>query len=185
MTLTLEKHFGDRVALRPLSTFQSGRSYFRRVLLVQEYSGHPVEMVPSGCDSTRSVRSLRSQILKNKVPARPPASGWKVSVPEPCQGLPLRYAQHRNDGCVLDEGAPAPLRSAHRGRAPWLEDWRHRRSAADGLPLTMATAPEQYDGIVVGGGPAGATAATVLAQHGHRVLLLERDHFPATMSASR
>jgi flavin-dependent dehydrogenase len=42
----------------------------------------------------------------------------------------------------------------------------------------MATAPEQYDGIVVGGGPAGATAATVLAQHGHRVLLLERDHFP-------
>ena len=42
----------------------------------------------------------------------------------------------------------------------------------------MATAPEQYDGIVVGGGPAGATAATVLAQHGHRVLLLERDQFP-------
>ena len=35
-----------------------------------------------------------------------------------------------------------------------------------------------YDGIVVGGGPAGATAATVLAQHGRRVLLLERDQFP-------
>ena len=42
----------------------------------------------------------------------------------------------------------------------------------------MTIAPEQYDGIVLGGGPAGATAATVLAQHGHRVLLLERDHFP-------
>lgn len=35
-----------------------------------------------------------------------------------------------------------------------------------------------YDGIVVGGGPAGATAATVLAQHGRRVLLLEREQFP-------
>ena len=44
MTMTLERHFGDRVALRPLSTFTVGHSYFRRVLLVQEYSGRPVEM---------------------------------------------------------------------------------------------------------------------------------------------
>lgn len=36
----------------------------------------------------------------------------------------------------------------------------------------------EYDGIVVGGGPAGATAATVLAQHGRKVLLLERETFP-------
>ena len=35
-----------------------------------------------------------------------------------------------------------------------------------------------YDAIVVGGGPAGSTAATVLAQHGRRVLLLERETFP-------
>ena len=34
------------------------------------------------------------------------------------------------------------------------------------------------DAIVVGGGPAGATTATVLAQHGRRVLLLERESFP-------
>ena len=35
-----------------------------------------------------------------------------------------------------------------------------------------------YDAIVVGGGPAGATTATVLAQHGRRVILLERESFP-------
>jgi flavin-dependent dehydrogenase len=32
--------------------------------------------------------------------------------------------------------------------------------------------------IVIGGGPAGSTAATLLAQHGCQVTLLERDHFP-------
>ena len=37
---------------------------------------------------------------------------------------------------------------------------------------------DRYDGLVIGGGPAGATAATVLAQHGRRVLLVERDEFP-------
>lgn len=35
-----------------------------------------------------------------------------------------------------------------------------------------------YDVTVVGGGPAGSTAATLLAQYGHSVLLLERDRHP-------
>jgi flavin-dependent dehydrogenase len=35
-----------------------------------------------------------------------------------------------------------------------------------------------YEVVVAGGGPAGSTAATLLAQHGHRVLLLERDRHP-------
>lgn len=35
-----------------------------------------------------------------------------------------------------------------------------------------------YDVITVGGGPAGSTASTLLAQHGHQVLLLERDKHP-------
>lgn len=35
-----------------------------------------------------------------------------------------------------------------------------------------------YDVAVAGGGPAGCTAATLLAQHGHRVLLLERGKHP-------
>ena len=35
-----------------------------------------------------------------------------------------------------------------------------------------------YDVIVVGGGPGGSSAATILAQKGYRVLLLEKEHFP-------
>ena len=35
-----------------------------------------------------------------------------------------------------------------------------------------------HDVIVIGGGPAGSTAATWLARYGHRVLLLEREKFP-------
>src|SRR4051812_21956099 len=32
--------------------------------------------------------------------------------------------------------------------------------------------------IVIGGGPGGSTAATMLARHGHGVLVLEREQFP-------
>jgi flavin-dependent dehydrogenase len=42
----------------------------------------------------------------------------------------------------------------------------------------MISSNNQYDVIVVGAGPAGATAATLLAKHGRRVVLLERDDFP-------
>jgi flavin-dependent dehydrogenase len=37
---------------------------------------------------------------------------------------------------------------------------------------------QKWDVIVVGGGPAGSTAATYLARLGYKVLLLERDEFP-------
>lgn len=37
---------------------------------------------------------------------------------------------------------------------------------------------KDYDVIVIGGGPAGAAAATLTAQQGHRVLLLERARYP-------
>ena len=68
MTLTLERHFGERVMLRPLATFTSGPWYFRRVLLAQEYTGRPVEMgairIKVGAFSDR----IRRQILKNDIP---------------------------------------------------------------------------------------------------------------------
>jgi flavin-dependent dehydrogenase len=36
----------------------------------------------------------------------------------------------------------------------------------------------EFEAIVIGGGPAGSTTGALLAEHGHRVLLLEREPFP-------
>ena len=68
MTITLERHFGGRVILRALSTFTSGAWYFRRVLLVQEYTGRPVEMGAIRMKLDRFGARLKKQILENEVP---------------------------------------------------------------------------------------------------------------------
>ena len=68
MTVTLEGHFGGRVTLRPLSTFTRGQSYFRRVLLVQEYSGRPVEMGAIRIRLDAFGQRIRRQILRNTIP---------------------------------------------------------------------------------------------------------------------
>jgi flavin-dependent dehydrogenase len=38
--------------------------------------------------------------------------------------------------------------------------------------------PQSYDTIIIGGGPAGSCSAAILAEYGHRVLILEREKFP-------
>ena len=37
---------------------------------------------------------------------------------------------------------------------------------------------QDYDAILIGGGPAGSCASAILAEYGHRVLVLEREKFP-------
>src|SRR5688572_2739558 len=37
---------------------------------------------------------------------------------------------------------------------------------------------EQFDVVVIGGGPGGSTAGALIAKQGHRVLLVEREKFP-------
>lgn len=36
----------------------------------------------------------------------------------------------------------------------------------------------EYDTLIIGGGPAGASAAAILAEYGHRVVIAERERFP-------
>jgi chorismate-pyruvate lyase len=68
MTLTLERHFGGPVHVRALSTEVRSGWFMRRVLLVQEYSGKPVEMGAIRIRMDSFPARVQQQILKNDVP---------------------------------------------------------------------------------------------------------------------
>lgn len=44
--------------------------------------------------------------------------------------------------------------------------------------MTSSSSSEKYDVVIIGGGPSGASAASILAEHGRRVLVIDRDKFP-------
>src|SRR3954451_19899395 len=44
--------------------------------------------------------------------------------------------------------------------------------------MSTASATSTADVVVIGGGPAGSTVSTLIAQQGPRVKLFEREHFP-------
>jgi flavin-dependent dehydrogenase len=42
----------------------------------------------------------------------------------------------------------------------------------------MKSSPSEYDVVIIGAGPAGCSAAAILAEEGHRVCIVEREKFP-------
>ena len=44
--------------------------------------------------------------------------------------------------------------------------------------MTATSFEKNWDAIVIGGGPAGSASSAILAEYGHRVLVLEREKFP-------
>jgi flavin-dependent dehydrogenase len=57
-------------------------------------------------------------------------------------------------------------------------DWRCVRYPLLPPEVGYFLAVENYDVAIIGGGPAGSTAATLLSKAGRRVVVLERDKFP-------
>jgi chorismate-pyruvate lyase len=71
MTLRLERFFGGRLVLRPLSTLTEAGWYYRRVLLVQDCSGRAAELGAICIQLQRFGESIREQIHAGVIPLGP------------------------------------------------------------------------------------------------------------------
>src|SRR6266542_3607027 len=80
----------------------------------------------------------------------------------PCWPQQARPWRKSSRSCLPRQPPPWPRRKPNE---PAPEDGR-------------MSLPQSFDALMIGGGPAGAAAAAMLAASGHRVLVLEREKFP-------
>ena len=71
--------------------------------------------------------------------------------------------------------ATTPVTRAPSGAAPNTANTMTKQSSSATSP---SATPIECDVLIIGGGPAGSTAGALLAQKGHRVVVLEKNHHP-------
>src|SRR5687767_4655873 len=77
-----------------------------------------------------------------------------------------------------------PVLNTRRSPATSGFGWRRSRSEPPAMADPARANPRDFEVIVVGGGPAGSSTAAVLADAGHRVLVLDKASFPRHKACS-
>ena len=84
----------------------------------------------------------------------------------------------RRRGAARGAGLDRPGDGRGRGHASAIRDEGQRVSSWRGSRFMATTGTSEVDVVVIGGGPAGSTVSTLIAQQGPRVALFERERFP-------
>src|ERR1019366_9243507 len=91
----------------------------------------------------------------------------------PCKDVARPRLPHHGRGQLASHS-----RRSIAGRPVALRVLPARTLGGAGCRPAMTATTSSYDAIVIGGGPAGSTAAAVLAAKGRRVVVLEKEKFP-------
>lgn len=174
MTSTLEEFHRAQIHLRVLTSTRRGNLYHRKVVLAANGTDTPVEFGAIRIHLDALPPAARRLVLD----AQRPLGSILKSCRTTHASRPQAFFRVRADA-VIRQALGLKKPETLYGRCNELRDVKGRIIAT--IVEILPTLPHfntPFDCIVVGGGPAGSTAAAVLAMRGRRVLLLEREKFP-------
>ncbi len=178
MTPTLEKFHDERIYLNVISRQTRGDFYFREVILLTQRTRTPVEFGAIKINLALFPAGARRLILEEQEPLGTILGEFKISH----TSRPKAFLRIEADAFIKgalqlarQAGALRPAQHAVRSAARPLAEIVEILPSNEG---TLMKASADIDVLIIGAGPAGATAAALLAEHGHRVLVLEREKFP-------
>ncbi|MEX2215390.1 MAG: NAD(P)/FAD-dependent oxidoreductase [Phycisphaeraceae bacterium] len=150
---------------RPLGTIlnEDGIAHYGRPAGFFRVQSDPLINETLGLKETQELFGRRNILYSDK--DQPLAEVVEILPPV----APKPAAKVNGNGQLADEALSLNDNSEHTSR-----DKREGES----LMKPSRSADQQYDAIIIGGGPAGTTAAATLAMKGRRVILFEKEKFP-------
>ena len=176
MTVTLEAESGCPVVVRALAEWRDEGSYARNSLLSRQTDGSILQFgimriwladLPVNVQEEITVKQRplgRVLVDHNLLREVELITLWRIAPGPRCGGICQTRMGERSTGVRLRFWST---------NVPPCKCWK-----SSPLRVDMTPKLAEYDCVVIGGGPSGSTAASLVADAGYRVLLLERDAEP-------
>lgn len=175
MTPTLCSFHDSEIYVTAINSFREGDFYYREVLLSTSNDQRPILYGAIKINLSLLPAKASEKVLGESEPFGGILAECKV----PHSSKPSAYFEVKAGDFIAGQlNVPAGSLLFGRRNTLYSKNMEPLAEIVEILPLETKSMQKKYDVVIMGGGPSGSASATILAENGLKVLIIEKEKFP-------